>query len=84
MSATTYMYFHGQLRKNIYLGPVVQSVISLTSSLRAISLTILADSIYNFLKFFAEKMWVAFALQKLLTFFQQKISEYLHNTQSKF
>ena len=31
-------------------GPVVQS------SLSAISLTILADSIYNFLKFFAEKM----------------------------
>ena len=28
------------------------------------------------LKFFAEKMWVAFALQKLLTFFQQNISEY--------
>ena len=27
------------------------------------------------LKFFAEKMWVAFAVQKLLTFFQQKISE---------
>ena len=38
------------------LGPVVQSVISLTSSLRVISLTVLADSIYNFLKFFAEKM----------------------------
>ena len=37
-------------------GPVVQSVVSLKSSLRAISLTILADSIYNFLKFFAEKM----------------------------
>ena len=37
-------------------GPVVQSVVSLTSSLRAISLTILADSINNFLKFFAEKM----------------------------
>ena len=30
------------------------------------------------LRFFAEKMWVAFALQKLLTFFQQKISEYLY------
>ena len=30
----------------------------------------------NMLKFFAEKMWVAFALQKLLTFFQQKILEY--------
>ena len=28
------------------------------------------------LKFFAEKMWVAFAVQKLVTFFQQKISEY--------
>ena len=29
------------------------------------------------LKYFAEKMWVAFAaVQKLLTFFQQKVSEY--------
>ena len=54
----------------ILQGPVVQSVVSLTSSLRVISLTVLADSIYNILKFFAEKMWVAFALQKLLTFFQ--------------
>ena len=33
----------------IFLGPVVQSVVSLTSSLRVISLTDLADSIYNFL-----------------------------------
>ena len=49
-----------------------------------ISLTILADSIYNILILFAEKMWVAFALQKLLTFFQQKISAYLHITQLKF
>ena len=39
-----------------YLGPVVQSVVSLTSSLRVISLTVLADSIYNILVFFAEKM----------------------------
>ena len=38
------------------LGPVVQSIISLTSSLRVISLTVLADSIYNILIFFAEKM----------------------------
>ena len=37
------------------LGPVVQSVISLTSSLKVISLTILADSMYNILIFFAEK-----------------------------
>ena len=38
------------------LGPVVQSVVILTSSLRVISLTVLADSIYNILIFFAEKM----------------------------
>ena len=40
----------------IFLGPVVQSVVSLTSLLRVISLTVLADSIYNILIFFAEKM----------------------------
>ena len=32
-------------------GPVVQSVVSLTSLFRVISLTVLADSIYNILKF---------------------------------
>ena len=62
----------------------LQSVVSLTSSLRVILLTVLGDSIYNILIFFAEKMWVAFALQKLLTFFQQKISAYLHTTRCKF
>ena len=36
-----------------------------------ISLTVLADSIYNILIFFTEKI-VAFALQKLLTCFQPK------------
>ena len=35
--------------------PSVQSIVSLTSSLRVILLTILADSIYNILIFFAEK-----------------------------
>ena len=64
-------------------GPVVQSIISLTSLLRVISLTVLADSIYNILIFFAEKMWVAFALQ-LLTFSRQKISAYLCITRCKF
>ena len=44
------------------LGPVVQSIVSLTSLLRVISLTVLADSMYNILMFFAEKLWVAFAL----------------------
>ena len=43
-----------KIKKN--LGPVVLSVVSLTSSLRVISLTILADSIHNILIFFAEKM----------------------------
>ena len=45
--------------KRNFQGPVVQSVVSLTSSLRIISLTVLADSIYNIPIFFAEKMWVA-------------------------
>ena len=45
--------FGGEIRK---LGPVVQSVVSLTSSLRVISLTVLVDSIYNIRTFFAEKM----------------------------
>ena len=36
-------------------GPVVQSVVSLMSSLRVISLTVLADSIYNILIFFCWK-----------------------------
>ena len=67
-----------------YQGPVVQSVVSLMSLLRIISLTVLVDSMYNILIFFAEKMWVAFALQKLLTFFQQKITAYLHITWCKF
>ena len=46
----------------LYQGPVVQSIVSSTSSLRVISLTVLADSIHSFLIFFAEKMWVAFVL----------------------
>ena len=33
-------------------GPVVQSIVNLTSSLRVISLTVLADSLYSILIFF--------------------------------
>ena len=66
---------------NRLLGPVVQSLVSLMSSLRVILLTVLADSICNILIFFAEKMWVA---QKLLTFFQQKIPAYKRITRWKF
>ena len=36
-------------------GPVVQSVVSLTSSLRVISLTVLVDSIHNIQIFFSKK-----------------------------
>ena len=40
---------------DIIQGPAVQSVISLTSSLRVISLTVLADSIYSYSHFFSKK-----------------------------
>ena len=49
-------YISGLKTLHYMLGPVVQSVVSLTSSLRVISLPILADSIHNILIFFAEKM----------------------------
>ena len=48
--------FSRQHTDDTFLGPVVQSVVSLTSSLRVISLTVLVESIYNILIFFAEKM----------------------------
>ena len=51
--------------KNKYEGPVVQSIVSLTSSLRVISLTVLADSIHNILIFFfAEKNVSSFCTAK--------------------
>ena len=61
-----YKEYHGMVLSTVILvfkhflakhqGPVVQSIVSLTSSLRVISLTVLADLIYNILIFFAEKM----------------------------
>ena len=48
--------FSRRKMENIYLGPVVQSVVSLMSSLWVISLTVLADSLYNILIFFTEKI----------------------------
>ena len=51
MSSTTYVQTEKQAK---CLGPVVQSVVSLTSLLRVISLNVLVDSIYNILIFFAE------------------------------
>ena len=55
----------------INLDPVVQSVGSLTSSLRVTSLTVLADSIYNILIFFAEKC-------KSYSHFFSKIFQFQH------
>ena len=57
--------------------PVVQSIVSLTSSLRSQLVKCFTTLLLNTLKFFVEKMREAFALQKLLTFFQQKILAYL-------
>ena len=54
------------------LGPVDQSIISLTSSLRGQLVKCFTTLFPNTLIFFVEKMREAFALQKLLTFFQQK------------
>ena len=57
LSSAEFSPLHGKcIPKFDYQGPVVQSVISLSSSLRVISLTVLANSIYNILIFFAEKM----------------------------
>ena len=63
ITTTAFVPKHFAIKVNLLLyrilneqGPVVQSVVNLTSSLRVISLTVLADSIYNILIFFAEKM----------------------------
>ena len=61
----------------IYLGPVVQSIVSLTSSLRGQLIKCFTTLQTNTLIFFVEKIREAFALQKLLTIFQQKILAYL-------
>ena len=52
--------------------PVVQSVVSLTSSLRVISLTVLVDSIYNILIFFGWKIVSSFFTAKATHIFSAK------------
>ena len=54
------------------VGPIVQSVVSLTSSLRVISLTVLAGSVYNILIFFAEKNVSSFCTAKATHIFSAK------------
>ena len=54
-------------------GPVVQSIVSLTSSLRGQLVKYYTTLLLKTLKLFVEKMREAFAPQKLLKLFQQKI-----------
>ena len=56
------------------LGPVVQSIVSLTKSLVSDSLSLLVRIKSSVLIFFAEKMRGAF---KLLTFFRQKMAVFV-------
>ena len=65
------------ISKNIVQGPVVQSIVSLTSSLRGQLVKCFMTLSSNTLIFSVEKMREAFALQKLLTFFRQKILAYI-------
>ena len=58
--------------QNGYLGPVVQSIVSLTSSLRGQLVKYFMTLSPNKQIFFVHKMREAFAMQNLLTFFQQK------------
>ena len=53
----------------LHLGPVVQSIVTLTSSLRVISLTVLADSINNIQIFFCWKNVSSFCTAKAIHIF---------------
>ena len=55
-----------------HLGPVVQNIFSLTSSLRGQFIKCFTTLQPKTLKYFVEKMREAFALQKLFTFFNKK------------
>ena len=54
-------------------GSVVQSIVSLTSSLRGQLVKCFTTLLPNTLVFFVEKMGEAFAVQKLLTFSNKNI-----------
>ena len=54
------------------LGPTVQSDVSLTSSLRVVSLTVLANSIYNILIFLLKKNVSSFCNAKATHIFSAK------------
>ena len=66
------------------LGPVIQSIVSLTSSLADRILIVLVSTISNSLVFFAEKMWEAFANAKATHIFSAKILAYMPYLMIKF
>ena len=66
-----------------YQGPVVQSIVSLMSSLVVKMLTVLVDTISNSQVFLLKKCEKHLQMQKLLTFFSKTISVYtIFNDQS--
>ena len=67
------LFRQSQRRRDKYLGPVVlNELVSLTSSLRVISLTILADSIHNILIFLLKKNVSSFCTAKATHIFSAK------------
>ena len=74
----TVLHIWGTAKMKENLGPVVQSIISLTSSLRDQLVKCFTTLLPNTLIFFIEQIREAFALQKLFTFFfNKKILAYL-------
>ena len=59
------------------LGPFVQSIVSLTSSLLVKMLTVLVSTISNSKVFLVKKCELLLQMQKLLTFFSAKILAYM-------
>ena len=81
-----YIYLYAQntllLEGSSDLGPVVQSIVSLTSSLVVKMLTVLVSTLYKS-QVFCWKMWVAFANAKATHIFSAKILAYaIFNYQS--
>ena len=68
----------------IHMGVVVQSIVSLTSSLRGQLVKSFTTLLPNTLMFFIEKIRGAFALQKLITFFQENMLEFIRHECLKF
>ena len=78
MCILLYMVFLTYTFRNLKdRGPVVQNILSLTTSLRRQLVKYMATTLSNTLVFFVEKNVRIFCTQKIVTFFQQKIKMYL-------